>query len=105
MSNLEEQFHQAMLDIYQTAKRDINYTPTYFMQMVSEFGGLEAARRLLQKPELSNGFTKLWDKQRLDLTVEAHVIQPKFASLFTPEEIEIATKRLTEFGFKFLDDK
>lgn len=100
-ADLEQQFHQAMLDIYQRAKRDINYTPTYFMQMVSEFGGLETARRLLQKPDLSDGFTTLWVNQRLDLTVEAHVVKPEFRALFTSNEIAIAEQRLKQVDYQF----
>jgi hypothetical protein len=101
LAELEQQFDQAMIDIYEAAKRDINYTPTYFLQMVSEVGGVEAARRLLQKPDLSDGFTTLWVNQRLDLTVEAHVIKPEFRNLFTPQEIAIAEKRLKEVDYKF----
>ena len=69
-ADLEQQFHQAMIGIYETAKRDTDYKPTYFIQMVSEVGGLETARRLLKKTDLSDGFTELYFRERLDLTVE-----------------------------------
>lgn len=99
--DIESQFHQAMLDIYEAARRELNYKPTYFLQMVSEVGGLEAARRLLQKNELSEGFTTLWVNGRLDLSVEAHVIKPEYHSLFTAAEIATAEQRLREVDFKF----
>lgn len=101
LADLEQQFHQAMLNIYEMAKHKTNYTPTYFLQMVLEGGGLEAARRLLQKNEVSEGFTTLWVNGRLDLTVEAHVIKPEFQPLFTIEEIAIAKQRLKEVGYAF----
>ena len=99
LDKLKKQFHQAMIDIYQSAKRELGYTATYFLQMVSEMGGIEAARRLLAKTELSDGFTELYLKKRLDLTVEAHVVRPEFRVLFSDEEIATATKRLTELGY------
>jgi hypothetical protein len=100
-ADLEQQFHQAMIGIYDTAKRDTSYTPTYFFRMVSEVGGLEAARRLLQKTDLSDGFITLWTIDRLDLTVEAHVIKPEFRPLFTLQEIAIAEQRLKEVDYQF----
>ena len=100
-SDLEGQFHEAMVDIYEVAKREICYTATYLLQMVLEHGGLAAARRLLAMGKPSDGFTTLWMNQRLDLSVEAHVIKPEFAALFSPEEIEIAQARLQEYGFEF----
>jgi hypothetical protein len=101
MSQLEAQFHQAMIDIYVTAQRDCKYNATYFLAMVTEHGGLEAARRLLAAENTSDGFGTLLLCGRLDLTVEAHVLKPEFRQLFSPEEITVATKRLQEFKYKF----
>ena len=101
MNDLEKQFHQAMVNIYVTAKRECNYTATVFIGMVSKHGGLEAARRLLATDKPSDGFGTLLLHQRLDLSLEAHVIKPKFAELFTPEEIETARNRLEEREFQF----
>jgi hypothetical protein len=99
MEELKQKFHQSMLDIYKTAKRELNYTASYFIQMVSEWGGLETARRLLTKNELSEGFTELYLRDRLDLTVEAHVIKTEFRPLFTPQEIAIAKQRLQDMDY------
>ena len=101
MSKLEAQFHQAMIDIYVTAKRDCKYNATYFLGMVNEHGGLEAARRLLATENTSDGFGTLLLCGRLDLTVEAHVLKAEFRELFTPAEIEIATKRLQDVRYDF----
>ncbi|MBX7267846.1 caspase family protein [Micromonospora sp. Llam7] len=38
------EFHTAMLDGYRRAKRELNYNAGYFLQMVQEVGGVEAAR-------------------------------------------------------------
>ena len=86
----EAEFHVAMVRIYDTAKRDLSYNATRFIQMVSEHGGLEAARQLLRAPGVSDGFTTLWEHRRLDLSVEAHVLRPEFSDLFSPDERAIA---------------
>ena len=36
---------------------------------------------------MSDGFTELWQRGRLDLPVEALVMQPKWASLFSGIEL------------------
>jgi hypothetical protein len=68
--------------------------------MLSEHGGLVTAQRLLAAPTASEGFTALWERQRLDLTVEAQVVQPRFAPLFTEEELDVARQRLIELGYR-----
>jgi hypothetical protein len=58
--------------------------------MLTKDSGAEGARRLLHTNEPSDGFTTLWQHGRLDLSVEAHVLRPEFAALFTEEERTIA---------------
>jgi hypothetical protein len=65
-----------MVNLYQVAKRDLGYNATRFLQMLTEVGGVEAARQLLRAPSISDGFTALWERGRLDLTVEAQVLLP-----------------------------
>ena len=92
--DLVDAFDQAMIQIYVQAKQQANYTATRFHQMLIEHGGVETARRLL--PRMSDGFTELWRRGRLDLTVEALVLQPRWASLFSGTELEMARGRLKE---------
>ncbi|TCC00586.1 caspase family protein [Micromonospora zingiberis] len=93
------EFHAAMLDGYRRAKKELNYNAAYFLQMVQQIGGLEAARRLIRASSVSSGFTTLWEKGRLDLAVEAVVLQDRFTGLFTEEELDIARNRLAEYGY------
>lgn len=97
--NSESRFHEAMLDVYRNAKQECNYKATYFLQLVTDYGGLEAARRLLSGDPAS-GFTKLWELGRLDLSAEAQMLRPEFSELFTNEELEIARSRLVQFGYE-----
>ena len=88
-----------MVSIYQTAKRELGYNATRFLQMISEQGGLATARQLLWDDKPSDGFTTLWERGRLDLTVEARVLAPEFAPLFTEADLDRARDRLRAYGW------
>nr|PZN38767.1 MAG: hypothetical protein DIU60_22335 [Actinomycetota bacterium] len=95
----EAEFEKAMWEIYTRAKDEVNYHATYFRSMLSEYGAVATARKLLSAPAVSDGFAALWERGRLDLTVEALVIQERFADLFSPKEIDVARYRLEQFGY------
>ena len=98
--NLEDAFHRAMLSIYERAKRECRYSPNLFLSMVGERGGLGAARALLRARTVSDGFTRLWELGRLDLSVEALILQDEWHPLFSDEERAIARERLREMGYQ-----
>ncbi|TQS43285.1 GmrSD restriction endonuclease domain-containing protein [Cryptosporangium phraense] len=98
VTDLPAEFHQAMATIYQRARDETGHSATYLLAMLAEDGGVETARRLLASATVSTGFTALWNKGRLDLTVEALVLSPRFAELFTAEELQVARGRLAQFG-------
>ena len=99
-TRLEEEFHSVMEDIYRRAREEADYNATVFLRMVAEHGGLETARRLINAPTASDGYTALWERGRLDLTVEAKVIEtPRFHDLFTSDELEICRRRLSEYDY------
>ena len=100
VDEVERRFHRAMIGIYGTAKRELGYNATRFLQMVSEHGGLVTARQLLWSDAPSDGFTTLWEHRRLDLTVEDHVLRAEFASLFSDADREQALMRLKEYGWR-----
>jgi len=97
--NLEDQFHKAMIDVYQNALRDCTRRAAYFLQIVGRQGGVETAKKLLQSNDIEHSSTALWKCGRLDLMFEYLVLQPKYADLFTEEEKEMARKRLKEYGY------
>src|SRR5258707_15610357 len=100
MSELEQQFHEAMLEVYVNAKLYCKYNATYFLQMVNDRGGLKTAKYLITTDTPSEGFTKLWECERLDLTVEAVALKPIYRDLFTEEELRLARERLQEYGYE-----
>jgi len=100
MNALEQAFHRAMVRVYEDAKRETGYNATRFLQMVSEQGGLSTARQLLHAPTVSDGFTALWERGRLDLAVEAVLLRDEFEPLFTEQERELALSRLEAYGWR-----
>jgi hypothetical protein len=81
-----------MRRLYDDAKA-AGYNATYFVQMLDEHGGLETARRLVLRPAPSDGFTKLWEMKRLDLSVEALVLRSEFRPLVGSEMVSAARRR------------
>ncbi len=67
--------------------------------MVTEQGGLQAAKTLLRTNALSDGLVELWRRGRLDLTMEALILRSPWKTLFTEEELAIAAERLRELGY------
>ena len=99
MARLINDFHQAMLRVYYQAKENCNYNATRFYQLVNEKGGLETAKTLLASQEPQSGLTKLWECGRLDISMEALVINPRFELLFSEQEREVARERLVALGW------
>lgn len=97
--SLEDGFDQEMLRIYEEAK-EFDYYPSYFLRMVVDRGGLSTARHLLSGGQLSDGFVRLWEEGRLDLSVEAVALQDRWRGLFTHEELAEAKRRLDGVGYR-----
>lgn len=99
-AELGARFHQAMLAIYEKAKNECGgYRATYFLRMVQEHGGVQAARKLLAGPQAQEGLFKLWDCRRLDISMEALVLAPEWRPLLSEQERAIARKRLEQLGY------
>ena len=102
----EIEFHEAMLNIYRQAKSEAKYNAQRFLQMVVDHGGLEAARMLIHADNVSDGYTALWERGRLDLTVEAMIVEsPKFHSLFSDDEMKICSNRLSDYRYETKSDR
>ncbi len=97
---LERRFHEEMLNVYRRAKSECRYNAGYFLKMVNEHGGLKTAKILLDKDDVSEGFTALWERGRLDLTVEAVVLTDPWHTLFSDTQLETARKRLQDLGYQ-----
>ncbi|MGI5179501.1 AAA domain-containing protein [Dactylosporangium sp. CA-152071] len=94
LSALETRFHRAMVRLYERARDEAGYTAKAFHSMLAAKGGPATARQLLNTPTVSDGFTELWERGRLDLTVETLALRPEFAPLFTQPQLDTARSRL-----------
>lgn len=100
-SLLSGEFHVLMRSIYDRAKSECGYNATRFKKMLEEHGGVKTAKTLLQAPSVSDGFVELYMRKRLDLTVEAQILDnPKFWSLFDDAELDTARRWLKEYREK-----
>lgn len=101
MDDLTRSFDLAMLSIHRRAKAEAGYSATAFLGMLNSRGGLQTARQLINSSKPSEGYTRLWEMGRLDLTVEATVIvDTRWHPLFRAEELERARKRLRDYGYQ-----
>src|SRR5260370_39261709 len=97
---LIEVLDEEMFSIYQRALSVANYNATRLLHMLYEHRGLETARILLHSTNVSEGYTALWERGRLDLTVEAVIHDnPKWHPLFTQGDLAICAKRLREYRY------
>jgi hypothetical protein len=98
VTTVPDSFDEAMLDIYRKADRELGIKFKNFLDRIVTLGALNAARHFLREP-LQSGFTTLWERGRLDLTMEALVIRPEWAGLFTQRELDEAKTRLQAHGW------
>jgi len=96
--NREAEFDQRMAGIYSRAKEEANYKASRFLEMLSEHGGVQTAHMLLASSKVSDGYTALWERGRLDLTVEALILEDDWG-LFSEEQINIARRRLDDYEY------
>ena len=97
---LAEEFEEAMHDIYRRALSEAGYKASIFLNMLFEHRGVETAKRLIHSSKVSDGYTALWERGRLDLTVEALISDnEKWQPLFSAEEIAICRKRLMQYEY------
>mgnify|MGYP000268176987 CR=1 FL=1 len=110
VTTLERRFHEAMIEVYHRAGEATRqrrpdgtyrrgYWATYFLRAVRHHGGTAYARQLLRKPGTTAGFQRLKEEGRLDITMEALVLQREFAPLFTDNDRRVAVERLRAAGY------
>ena len=92
---LIREFNLEMRQIYVKCL-EIDYRAKRFLNMLNERGEFETALALLSDPDIHYGFTVLWEKGRLDLSVEALVLREPWRQLFTKEQLAMAEQKLLD---------
>jgi DNA-binding transcriptional regulator YhcF (GntR family) len=100
IEKLKKEFNDEVLQAVEESKK-IGYVPTRFIQMLQQAdnNAFEVVQRLVTK-EATTGLEKLWEKDRLDLSVEALIVQREFQELFPDEIVKICKRKLKQFGYK-----
>lgn len=100
MASIEEHFARAWAARWK--KLQALGIPTARMEQSAEaLGAVEAARRCLSGRRCSDGFQTLAKEHRLELSLEALVLEPDWGGLFTDEQANEAIGRLLEAGYSF----
>ena len=68
--------------------------------MLHEKGAPQTARQLINASQPSNGYTRLWEVERLDLSFDAVVHDnTEWHELFTQDELQRCEKRLADYEY------
>ncbi len=98
VESLKKEFSKELIDKANLAKKECQYHPARFIQMVSNKGRVETAKELIHKAistgEPSEGFSTLLLMGRTDLSMEHSVIKPAYHILFTNDEIKYCKELL-----------
>jgi hypothetical protein len=99
---LSAAFTSALAERYiEDIKKAIGLRFNRTIALIYELGGVGAVRRLMTTyaTQPSEGYTKLWEAGRLDLSFEALMVTPRFAPLFEEHELQWALQRLADYGY------
>lgn len=97
---MENQLREDFLRAVGICINQYGYRPTRFLQLIENQCPVTTAIQLVMEPTYHEGFTKLWELNRLDLTVEAIIRRSPYNQLFTKEVLERARQRLEQLGYK-----
>lgn len=90
-----------MHNIYIKAKKECKYNASRFHQLLlSNEDPVGIAKRLTLSDIPSDGFTKLWELKRLDITVEALIYNDStYHKYFSEDELIFIKENLTKYGY------
>jgi hypothetical protein len=95
---LEHAFEQALLANCQRATDECGADTSELRRMIRTAGGIGATKQLLQVEDVSTRLAALLTCARLDLSVEAMVLEPAWSALFSEDERSLAQQRLSDIA-------
>jgi hypothetical protein len=96
---LISEFNREMFRLLRTIRSEAHYPAPYFAKMLHERGPMDTAIHLIRSMKASDGFTNLWERDCLHLSVEAFVLEPRWRDLFAAADLEAARRRLRLYGY------
>lgn len=101
-AEIGRRFTADVVERYSRAKIELGYNAKQLLHLVDELGGIGAAQRIVGADRPSDGFIRLWENRRLDLSLEALVLSPEYEELFDESILSKAERRLGEFRYRRL---
>lgn len=98
MTKLETEFTLALMESIREAEALTGVAEPRLLRAAEEQGGPAAVKQMLSRGQMTRQFQPLQKLRRLDKSPEALVIQGKYASLFTDEEVNQCLSALLEAG-------
>ncbi|KRB07985.1 HNH endonuclease [Lysobacter sp. Root690] len=99
-SRENEEFTRLLRSAVAEAEK-LKYRPTQFKKMLDAYGGFETVKRVLESGKPSDGFTRLWELGRLELTCEAIIVETKWRWHFDDDVVARAEKLLRDMRYPF----
>lgn len=101
MNQLQDEAFTQFLWQKSNEAASLGYAPKVFRQMLNTQGGYATVCQLLAKGKPSTGFTRLQELGRLDLTVEALVVESRWRSFIDPLLLRQAERLLRACSYNF----
>ena len=93
--NFDERINESIREMIR-----IGYRPQAFITMRVTHGTIIAVKKLINSQEIPRGFITLWERNRLDLSMENIIQEPEWNDLFTEDDRKIAKQRLKDYGYQ-----
>lgn len=104
MEQLKRELRERYISTYNECKK-FKYFPRVFLDMVvSNEDIVNVTKKLIHKEGGTSGFTMLFENNRMDLSVEKIILEPRYRELFTCEDLQAAYGRLKQFSYNRLDE-
>lgn len=94
ISELEKKFHEALVRTNEISIKQCRHNPRRIKRMMAEMGAVQTAKMLMTSDPSTSGYLNMAECGCLDITIEATMLHPEFAPLFTEKELGEARRRL-----------
>lgn len=98
MTKLETEFTAALIAAINQAEALTGVGEPRLVAQAQKDGGPKAVRQMLSRGQMPRQFAHLKEQGHLELSPEALVIQGKYASLFSDDEVNLCLETLLSAG-------
>ncbi|MGL5617016.1 MAG: hypothetical protein ACRDD2_12435 [Sarcina sp.] len=96
---LEKKLQEEIIKNCEIAEKECGCKMTRLLQNIDKFGAVRTIQEILRKGRTSDCFEKLVEANRLELSMEAVIVNPKYGQLFSDEEVNACYDLLCENGY------